>query len=462
MKKLLKLILISAIFLTPATPAKAADDIAEDLFETNFKDEIILNKNSNISSSKTTNVEVDNFKNEKVAINSEQDATNIDEPVRKKLFNFDPTDDFDDDKITDNAELDFKIFELFDQDKDDDGQLDHDTLFGKVVHSKIRRTDVPSYLYKDDLTFNFESGPISRIQTYGGYRGSMNFLWKDNTYTTTEYDNLTTQIGAYGQFRNPNYRFKVAINPIPTSSGNYWDKFISDAYIVNTQIPNHQIVAGYSRVQTGIEGGTSTYILPFVARSQIAKNFGSARALAVKLIGNYQYIDYNFSVGSAGRYLTKEIPGAEFNSWVNVKPFGNKSKKYGKLTLGGGFNGGHNGIDYSVLSGYVGYHHKKLWSNFEVAIADGYNGSKGPSANKACGYAATVGWKFNPHWQLIGRVDQFDPNRDVSNNLQREYTIGLNWFIRGQALKVILNYVFCNNQNRQDSHKLILATQILL
>ena len=41
---------------------------------------------------------------------------------------------------------------------------------------------------------------------------------------------------------------------------------------------------------------------------------------------------------------------------------------------------------------------------------------------------ATAGWKFNPHWQLIGRVDQFDPNRDVSNDLRREYTIGLNWF----------------------------------
>ena len=459
MKKLLKLILISAIFLTPTTSVKAADYIAEDLFETKFKDEIFLNTNSNISSSKTTLVE-ENFETEKIAIENGQISEEKPEPVKKKLFNFDTTDDNDDD-IMDNAELDFKIFELFDQDKDDDGVADEDTLFGKVVHSKIRRTDVPSYLFKDDLTFKYEKGPISRIQTYGGFRGSMNFWWKGDNYTT-EYDNLTTQLGMYGQFRNPNYKFKLAVNPIPTSGTNYLDRFISDAYIVNTQIPNHQIVAGYSRVQTGVEGGTSTYILPFVARSQIARNFGSARSLAVKVIGNYQYVDYNFSVGSAGRYIPSGMPGAEFNSWINIKPLGNKSKKYGKLTIGGGFNGGHNRIDYSVLSGYIGYHHKKLWSNFEVAIADGYNGSRGVSANKACGYAATVGWKFNPHWQLIGRIDQFDPNRDVSGNLQREYTVGLNWFIRGQALKVILNYVFCNNQNRQDSHKIILATQIMI
>lgn len=99
---------------------------------------------------------------------------------------------------------------------------------------------------------------------------------------------------------------------------------------------------------------------------------------------------------------------------------------------------------------------------FEAAIADGYSGSNGISANKAAGFAATAGWKFTPHFQLIGRIDQFDPNRDKSNDLQREYTIGLNWFIKGQALKIVLNYVFCQNQSQDDSHKIILATQVLL
>ena len=74
----------------------------------------------------------------------------------------------------------------------------------------------------------------------------------------------------------------------------------------------------------------------------------------------------------------------------------------------------------------------------------------------------SVGWKFNPHLQLLGRVDQFDPNKNAINDKRREYTLGLNWFIKGQALKVMLNYVFCDNQDRSDGHKIILATQILL
>ncbi len=449
MKRFLKIILISALCFIPNLDSKAADDIAQDLLETKQKDEVVLNLTTEPPMLIPDKLALE------VEAKKEEQKENDPKSQKKSFFNFDFDDD-DENGVMDNNELDFEIFKMFDKDK----EASEDSLLGKIYHSKITRTDIPTFLLQDDLTFKFEKSPISKIHTYGAYRGSINSLWAPDY--STEYDNLTTQVGMYGQFRNPNFKFKLAANPIPKKGLNYLDRFVSDAYIVNTSIPNHQIVAGYSRVQTGVEGGTSTYILPFVTRSQIARNFGSARSLAVKLIGNYQYVDYNLSVGSSGRYITSGMPGAEFNGWVNVKPFGHKSKKYGKLTIGGGFNGGHNRIDYSVASAYLGYHHKKLWTNFEAAIADGYNGSRGISPNEACGWAATVGWKFNPHFQLIGRVDQFDPNRHSSRDITREYTIGLNWFIKGQALKVVLNYVYCDSQNRPDSHKLILATQVLL
>ena len=221
-------------------------------------------------------------------------------------------------------------------------------------------------------------------------------------------------------------------------------------------------MAGYSRAQIGMEGGTGSYLLPFVTRSQIARNFGSARSLGVKLSGNYKYMDYSLAMGSSGRGLLRGFPGGEFTGWLNIKPLAKDEKKYGKLTIGSGINCGHNNINYSVGSFYVGYKYKKLWTNFETSIADGYNGSNGLSSNKAYGWTYTAGWKFNPHLQLIGRIDQFDPNRNRNGDLKREYTLGLNWFIKGQALKVVFNYIFANNQNTPDSHKFILATQILL
>lgn len=447
MKTFLKLIVLSALIIsiTPTTvKAQYTEDIAEDLLATPQENEIVLKtEDDTIFDEKIPNSKTNKEKKEK-------ENSNKNNPQNTEYD--------DDDSIMDNTEVDFEIFRMFD--KDNDNKVDEDTLPGKIIHSKITRTDVQSFLLKDDLSFEYKKGPLKKIQVYGGYRGSINALFTPSY--STEYDNLTTEVGVYGSFRNPDYKFKVNVNPVYKHGNNFIDGFMGDAYIINSSIPNHQIVAGYSRVQTGIEGGSSTFILPFVARSQIARNFGNSRSMSVKVTGNYNYADYSVAFGSSGRQITSGFPGAEFNGWLNIKPFGSHDTKYGKLTIGGGFNGGHNGINYGVGSAYVAYKYKKLWTNFEAAIADGYNGSKGVSDNKACGYAATVGWKLNPHLQLIGRIDQFDPNRDVSNDLKREYTVGLNWFIKGQALKVVLNYVFCQNQNADDSHKLIMATQILL
>lgn len=443
MKTILKLILLSALLLTPITvKAQPTEDIAEDLLATPQENEIVLNTEDDTL-----------FSDNNSAIQTTTQNNKNKKRKPRKVLEYD-----NDDSVMDNTELDFEIFRMLDKNKDN--KIDEDTLPGKILHSNIVRTDIQSFLLKDELTFEYEKGPLHKTQVYGGYRGSINALFTPSY--STEYDNLTTEVGVYGSFRNPDYKFKVNVNPVYQRGDNFIDGFMGDAYIMNTSIPNHQIVAGYSRVQTGVEGGASTFILPFVARSQIARNFGNSRSLSVKVIGNYNYADYNIAFGSSGRDITSGFPGAEFNGWLNFKPFGSHDTKYGKLTIGGGFNGGHNGINYGIGSAYVAYKYKKLWTNFEAAIADGYNGSQGVSDNKACGYAATVGWKFTPHLQLIGRIDQFDPNRDASNDLKREYTVGLNWFIKGQALKVVFNYVFCQNQNTDDSHKLILATQILL
>ena len=237
--------------------------------------------------------------------------------------------------------------------------------------------------------------------------------------------------------------------------------FIADAYIINSSIPHHKIVVGYSRNQIGKEGGASSYILPFVMRSQIARNFGSTRALGVRLIGNYSLMDYNLAFNSSDRYFHTPFAGPEFTGWVDFKPFGKTDGRYGNLMVGGGLNAGHNRTTYTVGSFYVGYKYKRLWTNFEYGIADGYNGTR-VSTDKAQGFNYTIGYKIHPRIQLIARYDQFDPDRDVAHNTRREYSAGINYFIKGQAVRLILNYVFCNNQNLEDSHRIIIGTQLLL
>lgn len=391
-----------------------------------------------------------------------ENNTEIDE-TSTKIFNKSKKDEtiFE---LENNVESEYTFFENFNidrfLDKNKDNQIDEDTLLGKILRKKIVRTDIPSYLLKDQLTFHTQKGAISKVQFFGAYQGAISTAWQKND-NYFGYDYGFGQLGAVGKFRNTKTDFKVLFNPRPKDGLTYMQNFVADAYLVNSNIPHHKIVLGYSRNQVGKEGGSSSYILPFVTRSQIARNFGSTRALGVRLIGNYSLLDYNFALNSSDRFFRDWFPGTEFTGWVDFKPLGKTDGKYGRLIIGGGLNAGKNVTNYTVGSLYVAYKYKKLWTNFEYGIADGYNGSA-VSTNKAMGFNGTIGYKIVPQLQVIARYDFFDPNRDTDHNNRQEYTAGINYFIKGQALRLILNYVFCQNQATQDSHRIIFATQLLL
>lgn len=420
MKRFLKLIIISALILCPHT-VKAENEYA------------------------TTELLNSPQENEVILVTDEISQ-------QKKEFS-------EEDSVSDGVEEEFKLFEQIG--KNEINSTKEETLYNKILKANITRTDIPSFLLKEQLTHSFNNGPIKELQLFGGFRGSISALFMPNNYST-KYDIPTAEVGFFGKLKNPDYDFKLSFLPIVKEGVNYFDAFWGDVYIAYNKIPNHRIQFGRSRGQVGIEGGTSSYILPFVNRSQIARNFGNLRTTTLKVIGNYNYIDYSLAFGSSGRYFTSGFPGCEFTGWVNIKPFGSKDGKFGKLTLGGGLNSGHNQFNYNVGTVYIGYKHKKLWTNFEAAIADGYNGAAALSTAKASGFAYTLGWKIKPYLQIIGRVDQFDPDRKTTNNKKTEYSAGINWFIKGQAIKLVLNYVFCQNQNSKDSQKIILFTQITL
>lgn len=378
-------------------------------------------------------------------------TTTVQEPKKKETIF----------ELENNIEAEYTFFENFKiLDKNKDGKIDESSLIGRIMKKNIVRTDVPSYLLKEELTFYPQKGAISKVQFYGAYQGDLSSSWQKGDYDFG-YDYNYGQIGAVGKFRNTKTDFKVVLNPKPNNNFNYMQHFVAEAYLVNNNIPHHKVVVGFSRNQVGKEGGSSSYILPFVTRSQIARNFGSTRALGVRLIGNYSLLDYNFALNSSDRFFRDWFPGTEFTGWVDFKPLGKTDGKYGRLIIGGGLNAGKNVTNYTVGSLYVAYKYKKLWTNFEYGIADGYNGSA-VSTNKAMGFNGTIGYKIVPQLQVIARYDFFDPNRDTDHNNRQEYTAGINYFIKGQALRLILNYVFCQNQATQDSHRIIFATQLLL
>ena len=300
-------------------------------------------------------------------------------------------------------------------------------------------------------------------QIWGAYSGNLGLNFADGESFGANYSFDFINLGLDGKFKNNNADFRIMLGVNPLSNRNFAQNLFADMYIATNKIPHHRFIIGNTRPPVGMEGGYSPFLLPFVARSQIARNFGSVRKLGSRLSGNYSLVDYDIGLYSSDTYFQEFFPGTEFVGWINFKPLGKTDGKYGKLTLGTGIESGQRNFDYTVKGAYLGYEYKKMLLNFEWSDADGYNGPIGYAINKkAGGFYSTLAYRLTPKLQALLRYDQFDPNKDVAKNNKREYVIGFNYFIKGQALKMMLNYVFCQNDAIKDSHRLILGTQILL
>ena len=251
-----------------------------------------------------------------------QDVIILDVEKNETLFKKD--DDDDKDTVNDNVDVEFSIFDnLIDKDKQSDHpfKIEEESLFGRIYKKKLERTSIPSYLLQDELTFKYKKGPIDKIQFYGAFQGNFNSFFQGSDYDT-EYDLNVLEAGVVGDFRDKNTDFKLQFNFKPVPGKTFLQGLVTDAYIMNTAIPHHKIIVGNSRNQVGVDGGASTYTLPFAARSQIARNFGNTRALGVRVVGNYSLADYSLALNSSDRYFQEFFPGAEFTGWLNFKQIG--------------------------------------------------------------------------------------------------------------------------------------------
>lgn len=332
-----------------------------------------------------------------------------------------------------------------------------------VYNLEVDAYDRPEYLFREVLTHNCkEESKMDNWHVWGAYNAYTSMNLSSDGGVQGEYVSNALNLGFDGFLKNNNGDFRVMVGFPINSRRNYVQTLFSDVYIASNKIPHHRIQIGHFRPQIGMEGGSSAYTLAFLGRSQIARNFGTARRLGARIKGDYSYLDYDFGVYSSDTFFQEFFPGAEFVGWMNVKPFAKKKDKYGNLKIGGGIDGGHRDDNFFVTGAYIGYEYKKFSAEFEWAHASGYNGYYGHSRKHASGFYTTIGYMLTKKLQILACYDQFDPDRNIAGNNKREYTLGLNYFIKGQALRVILNYAFCQNDNAKDSHRIMLGTQILI
>lgn len=343
-------------------------------------------------------------------------------------------------------------------------------LEGKTLREKIHEiqtteitdTSKPHYLLEEILTKEFsENSPIHSAHLFGYYRGGLGIdFYPDDIDTGYGFGSI--EGGVNGKLKNEKTFYEARLRFTPQGNQNFLSFMPSNLYIASKAIPHHTLIVGNTRVATGYEGTKSSSVIPLYARSQISRTFGNTRKVGIRIKGNYDLIEYDAGGYSSDNYFKEFFPGAEFAGWVTLKPLGKTNGKYGSLKIGSGITTGHNNFNYTVLGAYASYEYKKFYANFEWGKADGYNGYRELSDKKAEGFYTTLGYKITPKIQLVGRYDQFKPDMRFSDHIKREYSAGINYFIKGQALKLILNYVFCQNNFQKDSHRIVVGTQIML
>lgn len=320
----------------------------------------------------------------------------------------------------------------------------------------------PVYLLDTATTRYFEKGPLDSFHTGFFYKGSLPISMIQGGVTHTDYTQNNIENHFRGYLKNGKTSFNISTRYTPRKDLDFFQFLIGDLFVSHQLTQHNRIVFGNSRTHTGEEGSKPDWQVPLISYSQISRNFGNIRKFGARVVGEYDLIEYDFGGYSSDSYFREFFPGVEFTGWVNFKPLGKTSGKYGDLKIGGGISSGHNNFTYNVAGAYARYQYKKFRADFEFANADGYNGNLGLSKKHARGLYSTVYYRITPKVELLARYDFFQPDLDVSKKDIKEYVVGLNYYLKGQGLRFMLNYIFRQSDFGNDSHRIILGTQIML
>lgn len=305
---------------------------------------------------------------------------------------------------------------------------------------------------------------IKSVEFHGAYMGMLTETMPTHgRHNTTVYSPFVLHLMANTKFADDKTEFLFRINPLrKLDDYDYLNAMISEIYLKRKITENNSVLIGQARTAIGVEGGQSQYTLLFPNRSQISRTYGNARSYGVRNQGKYEFFDYDIGVFDSTRFFQRVMQGAEFTGWVNAKPLARVSEKYGNLAVGTGINTGkkEHKLGYTVTGAYIGYNYKKLLANFEYAKAHGSNGNYA-SSKYSEGFYSTLAYSLTPKIQVLGRYDFFNADKHLAGKKSEEYTAGLNYYLKGQNLKLQLNYVYRKQDNGQNSNRYIVLTQLM-
>lgn len=329
-----------------------------------------------------------------------------------------------------------------------------DTLKGSV--SNLEESN--SHNFKYDFGKDFKIGGDLQAQYIGKIKKG------DQDYPTN-FGIPYTEIFVTGK---PTPKTEYMVNISPT---NFFDTttngILYDAFIASHHIPNHTVYLGQTQVPIGQEGPQSILTKETIDKSQFARLISDRYDLGLKVVGNYDFIDYYLGAyNGTGMNKRDSNRGLSLASWVNVKPL-YKVPQYGKLELSGGYYNGKTNItdddDVSqdkpedVFGFAASYKYKKYGIRGEYSKLAA---KLGETRTKSTGWYALNTYNLTPKLQLVAKYDRFDPDTYLRKNSAVEYTLGTNYSLTDNVM-FRANYVLVDTQGSKNDQRFGIMTQYM-
>ena len=225
---------------------------------------------------------------------------------------------------------------------------------------------------------------------------------------------------------------------------------------------------GQFKIPVGYESLVSSSALPFVerpliftARDPFDGGYGDVRDTGVQLNSQFSR-DFNVRLGVFNGVGDRQNALALSDEKAILGRLDYNGVK--NLTLGISGGVGNTGTSSTangstvtrrahrnLLNLFAAYNKAKIYAAAEylrgnaVPITFGTNNANNApiivNGRDIQGYYGAVGYMFTPKLQGLFRYDNLDTNRDASNMTLQDYTLGLNYFLKGNEAKVQFNIV---------------------
>ena len=240
------------------------------------------------------------------------------------------------------------------------------------------------------------------------------------------------------------------------------------SYQLNKTATNsNSIDVGQFKIPVGYESLVSSSALPFVerpliftARDPFDGGYGDVRDTGLQL--NSKLNDFDLKVGVFNGIGDRQNALALSDEKAILGRVAYNGVKNLSLGISGGVgntgtNGSANGATVTrrahrnLLNLFAAYNKDKIYAAGEflrgdaVPITFGTNNSTNApiivNGRDIQGYYAAAGYMFTPKLQGVVRYDNLNTNRSQSDMTLRDYTLGLNYFVKGNEAKVQFNVV---------------------